>query len=293
MGISIFPMTPDFVAEIGDVDLRRDLASEDMSQVRAAFANHAVLVFPAQDLTTDQHLAFARNFGPLEDSVAAAVKRDQLRVRKEIGDIANLDAQGNIWRQDDRARTFQMMGNRLWHTDSSFKSPSGYASLLYARSIPPIGGNTEFADLRAAYDELSDSTKARLRNLIAEHSILNSRRTLGLTEFSDAERRAFEPVLRPLVRTIPETGRRTLYIASHVGRIEGLTAAEGAALLGELAEHATRRQFVYSHRWRVGDLVMWDNRCTMHRGTDFDDLRWPRDMQRATTSDRVDTFGPH
>jgi alpha-ketoglutarate-dependent 2,4-dichlorophenoxyacetate dioxygenase len=291
MGISIFPVTPSFVAEIGDMDLRSNPGPEDLSAVREAFANFAVLVFPAQDLTVEEHLAFAANFGPLEATVDVAMKREKFRVRQEIADVANMDSEGKIWKQDDRLRKFQMMGNRLWHTDSSFKSPSGYASLLYARSIPPIGGNTEFADLRAAYDALSDAMKARLGSLIAEHSILNSRRKLGLTDFSDAEREAFAPVRRPLVRTIPESGRSTLYIASHVGRIYGLADEEAAALLDELTAHATQRQFVYSHRWRVGDMVMWDNRCTMHRGRDFDDLRWPRDMQRATTSDRMDAFG--
>jgi alpha-ketoglutarate-dependent 2,4-dichlorophenoxyacetate dioxygenase len=184
-----------------------------------------------------------------------------------------------------------MMGNRLWHTDCSFKAPSGYASILYARSIPPIGGHTEYADLRAAYDALPATTKARLRNLIAEHSLLNSRKRIGFTIFTDAERKTFAPVLRPLVRTIPESGRESLYLASHIGRIQGLPDDDAESLVQELIVHATQRQFVYTHRWRVGDLVMWDNRCTMHRGTEFDDLRWPRDMQRATTSDRIDAFG--
>ena len=148
-----------------------------------------------------------------------------------------------------------------------------------------------FADLRAAYDALPESTKRRIGGLIAEHSLLYSRQRIGFREFTDAEKQASAPVLRPLVRTIPESGRQTLYIASHIGRIHRLPEEEAEALLKELTAHATQRQFVYTHRWRVGDLVMWDNRCTMHRGTDFDDLRWPRDMQRATTSDRIDAFG--
>ncbi len=288
MAISIFPVTPSFAAEIGDLDLRQPLAHEDIEAVRKAFAAYAVLVFPAQDLTVEEHLAFASNFGPLERDVQIA---RTLRVREEIADVANIDADGNFWKQDNRRRMFQMMGNRLWHTDSSFKAPTGYASLLYARSVPPIGGHTEFADLRAAYDALPDAMKVRLRGLIAEHSLVYSRKKIGFTDFSDAERQAFAPVLRPLVRTIPESGRDTLYIASHVGRIGGLRDEETAALMDDLTAHATQRQFVYTHRWRVGDLVMWDNRCTMHRGTDFDDMRWPRDLQRATTSDRIDAFG--
>jgi alpha-ketoglutarate-dependent 2,4-dichlorophenoxyacetate dioxygenase len=291
VGISIFPVTPGFAAEIGDIDLRQPLAGDDSQTVRDAFATFAVLIFPAQNLTAEQHLAFAANFGPLERTVATMLEREKLRVREELADVANLDADGNVWNKDSRMRQFQMMGNRLWHTDSSFKAPTGYASLLYARSIAPIGGNTEFADLRAAYDALPAPAKARLKVRLAEHSLLYSRKRIGVTTFTDAEMRAFAPVLRPLVRTIPESGRESLYIASHIGRIGGMTDEETETLLSELISHATQRQFVYAHRWRVGDLVMWDNRCTMHRGTQFDDTRWPRDMQRATTSDRIDAFG--
>jgi alpha-ketoglutarate-dependent 2,4-dichlorophenoxyacetate dioxygenase len=291
MSISIFPVTPSFAAEIGDVDLRQPLVDDDMKVVRDAFAAYSVLVFPAQDLTAEQHLAFAANFGPLEHTVQATLESEKLRLQQEIADVANLDAHGNIWKKDSRMRLFQMMGNRLWHTDSSFKAPSGYASLLYARSIPPIGGHTEFTDLRAAYDTLPGPTKLHLKGLLAEHSLLYSRKRLGFTSFTNSEKKTFAPVLRPLERTIPESGRASLYLASHIGRIRDLPDNETEALLKELITHATQRQFVYTHRWRVGDLVMWDNRCTMHRGTEFDDLRWPRDMQRVTTSDRLDAFG--
>jgi alpha-ketoglutarate-dependent 2,4-dichlorophenoxyacetate dioxygenase len=289
MPINVSPLTPGFAAEVGDVDLSRPLADDDLDAVRRAFADFAVLVFTAQDLTVDQHLAFASHFGPLERSVATAMPGQVLRVRPEIADIANLKPDGRVWSADDRLRMFQM-GNRLWHTDSSFKAPSGYASMLYARSVAPIGGHTEFADLRAAWDALDDATRTRLDGLIAEHSLLHSRRRLGFTEWSEQERAAFAPVARPLVRTLPESGRRTLYLASHIGRIRGLPDDEAEALVARLVAHATERRFTYLHRWRVGDLAMWDNRCTMHRGTPFDDTRWPRDMQRATTSDRPDVF---
>ena len=229
-------------------------------------------------------------FRSLETTVQLDMRHKKLRVREEIADIANLDAHGRLWRENSRIRLFQM-GNRLWHTDSSFKAPSGYASLLYARSVAPIGGHTEFADLRAAYDALPAATKKRLQGLIAEHSLIYSRGKLGFTDFTPEEKEAFAPVLRPLVRRIPESGRDSLYIASHIGRIGGIEDAETLALLGELIAHATQRQFVYTHRWRVGDLVMWDNRCTMHRGTEYEDTRWVRDLQRATTSDRTDAFG--
>ena len=291
MPISIFPVTPGFAAEVGDIDLSQPLDAEALQAVRDAFATYAVLVFPAQQLTIEQHLAFASHFGPLETTVRLNMPNSgKMRVREEIADIANLDANGKLWHKNSRARLFQM-GNRLWHTDSSFKAPSGYASLLYARSVAPIGGHTEFADLRAAYDALPAAMKDRLRGQIAEHSLIYSRGKLGFTDFTPEEKVAFTPVLRPLVRRIPESGRDTLYIASHIGRIGGMEDAETLALLAELIEHATQRQFIYTHRWSVGDLVMWDNRCTMHRGTEYEDTRWVRDLQRATTSDRIDAFG--
>ena len=289
MNVTVAPITPGFAAEVGDIDLRGPLSGQQMAAVHEAFATYAVLVFPSQDLGVEQQLAFAANFGPLERSVASQMKDQKLRVRADIADISNLDADGELWAADSRLRRFQL-GNRLWHTDSSFKTPSGRASLLYARSVAPIGGLTEFADMRAAWDALAAATKARVQGLVAEHSLIFSRRRLGFTDFTDDEKLAFAPVPRPLVRTIPESGRRSLYIASHAGRIRGMDDDAAEQLLRELTEHATQRRFVYMHRWRVGDLVMWDNRCTMHRGTAFDDLRWPRDMHRATTSDRADAF---
>src|SRR6185295_2917872 len=290
MPISVFPVTPRFAAEVGDIDLSQPLDAATLQAVRDAFATYAVLAFPAQTLTVQQHLAFAKNFGPLEVTVQRALRTEKLRVPEQIADIANMDANGRLWKKDARIRLFQM-GNRLWHTDSSFKAPSGYASMLYARSVAPIGGHTEFADMRAAWDALPAATKTRLQGLIAEHSLMYSRRRLGFTQFTAEEKVAFAPVRRPLLRRIPESGRDTLYVASHIGRIEGMPDAETEALVAELVAHATQRQFVYTHRWRVGDLVMWDNRCTMHRGTDYEDTRWPRDLQRATTSDRLDAFG--
>jgi alpha-ketoglutarate-dependent 2,4-dichlorophenoxyacetate dioxygenase len=180
-------------------------------------------------------------------------------------------------------------GNKLWHTDSSFKRCPGLASLLYSSTVAPVGGHTEFADQRAAYDALPAETKARLKGLVAEHSIATSRRKSGFTEFNAEENGRLPPVPQALVRTIPQNGRNSLYVASHAGRIFGMPDAEGRALIDELIAHTTQRQFVYTHRWRSGDLVMWDNRCTMHRGTDYDDLRWVRDMRRATVSDVANT----
>ena len=284
MAITVCPVTPSFAAEIGDVDLSGTLEPVDLAAIKDAFTTYAVLIFPDQRLSQDQHLDFAKTFGPLETTIALFRKDAKLRVRKEFADVSNLDPENEVWGENSRQRMFQL-GNRLWHTDSSFKRLPARASLLYARSIPPIGGHTEFADERAAYEALPENMKRRLHGLVAEHSIFNSRARLGFTEFSDEEREGMPPVPQALVRTIPESGRKSLYLASHAGRIFDMPESDGRALIDELIAHATQRQFVYTHRWRVHDLVIWDNRCTMHRGSDFDDLRWKRDMQRATVSD--------
>ena len=289
MAITVVPVTPSFAAEIGDVDLSRPLDAADVTAIKDAFAKFAVLVFPDQHLSQDQHLDFARYFGPLETSIGVyRTTEAPLRLRKELSDVSNLRHDNEVWGKDSRVRMFQM-GNRLWHTDSSFKRQPAYASLLYARSIAPVGGHTEFADERAAYDALPDETKRRLDALVVEHSIFTSRGRLGFTNFNEEERRELPPVPQVLVRTIPESGRKSLYLASHAGRIFGMGDAEGRALIDQLIAHTTQRQFVYTHRWRLHDLVIWDNRCTMHRGTEFDDLRWKRDVQRATVSDVANT----
>jgi alpha-ketoglutarate-dependent 2,4-dichlorophenoxyacetate dioxygenase len=284
MAVTVCPITPNFATEVGDIDLSRHIEAAELEGVKEAFAKYAVLIFPDQHLSQDQHLDFARHFGPLETTIALHRKDEPLRIRQEFADVSNLNSESDVWGRESRQRLFQM-GNRLWHTDSSFKRLPARASLLYAHSIPPIGGHTEFADERAAYDALPEETKRRLDSLVAEHSIFHSRARLGFTNFSDEERQAMPPVPQVLVRTIPESGRKSLYLASHAGRILGMSENDGRALIDELVAHATQRQFVYTHRWRVHDLVIWDNRCTMHRGTDFDDLRWKRDMQRATASD--------
>ncbi len=288
MAIDVHPITPGFAAEIGDVDLAAELSPADAEAIDQAFWTWSVLVFPDQKLSAEQHLAFARRYGPHETSIGVYRSDAALRVRPELADVSNLDHRGEVWGRNARLRMFQL-GNRLWHTDSSFKRTPALASLLYARSIAPVGGLTEFADLRAAHDALPEATRAALRGRVAEHSIFNSRARLGFTDFSDEERAAMPPVPQVLVRRIPQSGRWSLYLASHAGRVLGMPDDEGRALIDGLIEHATQRHFVYAHRWRVNDLVMWDNRCTMHRGTAFDDLRWRRDVQRATVSDVANT----
>ncbi|MGB7036074.1 MAG: TauD/TfdA family dioxygenase, partial [Xanthobacteraceae bacterium] len=232
MAITVCPVTPSFAAEIGDVDLSAPLTASDIGDIKSAFATYAVLIFPDQHLSQDQHLDFARHFGPLETTIALHRKDAKLRVRREFADVSNLDPNNEVWGKDSRQRMFQL-GNRLWHTDSSFKRLPALASLLYARTIPPIGGHTEFADERAAYDALPDATKRRLDGMVAEHSIFNSRAKLGFTDFSDDEKRDMPPVPQVLVRTIPDSGRKSLYLASHAGRILGMADQDGRALIEE------------------------------------------------------------
>jgi len=288
LAITIQPITPDFAAEVGDVALGSPLAADDLAAIRSAFTRYAVLVFPDQQFDDDSQLAFARNFGPLETTVYKARKNHKLRLHENMADVGNLDAENRILETNDRQRLYGL-GNRLWHTDSSFKRVPAYCSMLHARSIPPIGGQTEFADMRAAYDALPVATKRRIEGLVAEHSIMTSRAKLGFTDFDESEREAFRPVPQVVTRRLPDSGRMSLYIASHAGAIRGMADDEARRLLDELMAHATQRQFVYSHRWRVNDLVVWDDRCTMHRGMDFDDQRYARDMRRATVSDVAPT----
>jgi alpha-ketoglutarate-dependent 2,4-dichlorophenoxyacetate dioxygenase len=284
MAITVSPITPTFAAEVGDVDLTRRVADEDFEAIRQAFWKYSVLIFPGQDLTQDQHLAFSERFGPVEKERTLDPKATPSRFSGEFADISNLNAEGKIWGETSRQRMYKA-GNKLWHTDSSFKRLPSLCSLLYSRTIAPVGGHTEFADQRAAYDALPEATKAKLHGLVAEHWIVHSRRRSGFTEFNEDEMKRLPPVPQVLVRTIPQTGRKSLYVASHAGRIFGMPDDEGRALIDELIAHTTQRQFVYVHRWRPKELVMWDNRCTMHRGTDYDDLRWVRDMSRVTISD--------
>jgi alpha-ketoglutarate-dependent 2,4-dichlorophenoxyacetate dioxygenase len=287
MSITISPVTPSFAAEIGDVDLG-NLSESQLAEIKEAFWKYAVLVFPDQKLSANQHLAFARHFGPIETDRVLDQKVTPHRLDQSFADISNLSPEGKIWDADSRQRMYKA-GNKLWHTDSSFKRRPGLASLLYSTTVAPVGGHTEFADQRAAYDALPAAMKEKLKGRVAEHSIATSRRKSGFTEFNSDENGRLPPVPQAMVRTIPQNGRKSLYVASHAGRVFGMPEKEGAALIEELIAHTTQRQFVYTHRWRPNDLVMWDNRCTMHRGTDYDDLRWVRDMRRATVSDVANT----
>lgn len=284
----IDPIMPQFAAEVGGVDLAEPLDEADWNAVQQAFWKYAVLVFPDQRLSTEQHLAFARRWGTLQTSIEQFRPGSQLRVPPEIADVSNLTYGDKIW-DEHSTRRLHEVANRLWHTDNSFRTVPALASLLYARSIPPVGGRTEFADLRAAYDSLPEERKRQIEGQAAEHCIRYSRARIGFTNFSQQEIESMPPVPQAVVRRIPQTGRKTLYLASHARHIIGLPDPEGQQLVDELIAHATQPQNIYIHRWRVNDLVMWDDRCTMHRATAFDDIRYPRDVQRATVADVANT----
>ena len=284
MSITVAAVTPDFVAEVYDVDLTKPVPDTDFAAIADAFWQYAVLVFPGQDITQQQQLAFSERFGPIERERTLDPKATPSRFDGAFSDISNLTADGKIWGADSRQRMYKA-GNKLWHTDSSFKRLPALTSLLHARATVPIGGHTEFADQRAAYDALPDADKKAFEGLVVEHWIATSRQRSGFTEFNEDEKKRLPPVPQMLVRLIPQSQRKALYVASHAGRIFGMPDDEGRALIDRLIDHVTQRQFVYTHRWRENELVMWDNRCTMHRGTDYDDLRYVRDMRRVTVSD--------
>jgi len=277
------PIHPHIGARAEGVDLRHPAFAEITGEIEAAMDRHAVLVFPGQHLEDDQQMDFAARFGPIE-TTRATVDADKHRLAHPLmNDISNLDEKGEILAADDRRRMFNL-GNRLWHSDSSFKATPAKYSMLHARSIPPEGGETEFADMRAAWDALPAKTKDKVRDLVCDHSLIYSRALLGFAEFNAEERRQFEPVPQRLVRRHAGSGRLSLYLSAHIGTIHGWPRPEAMALIRDLAEHATQREFVYQHRWSVGDLVVWDNRCTMHRGRPYEDRQYPRDMRRATVS---------
>ncbi len=283
MALTIRQIHPVFVGEVSGVDLRRPLSRDEVAAIEAGMDRYAVLVFHDQDITDEQQVAFSRNFGEIENSAGGNVTRpEQKRLGPLMNDVSNLAEDHKPLARDDRRRLFNL-GNRLWHSDSSFRAVPAKYSLLSGRIVVDKGGNTEFADMRAAYDSLDDATKAEVEGLVCEHSLIYSRGLLGFTELSDEERAMFRPVRQSLVRTHPVTGRKSLFLSSHAGTIVGWPVPEARAFLRDLTEHATRPENVYVHRWRRFDLVMWDNRQTMHRVRRFDETQ-VRDMRRTTVA---------
>ena len=281
MGILVTPVQGDFVARLTGLDLSKPLDDGDFGQVRDAFNRYAVVVFPEQPLTDDEQIAFSERFGPLEVSIR---KDRQRRIENpRVSDISNVDERDRVFDPDDE-RAIYNAGNRLWHSDSSFKRVPAMASLLSGREVPPEGGETEYADLRGAWDALPADRRRGLEALVAEHSFVYSRGLIGYDQFTDAERAAVPPVQQAVVRTHPATGRKSLYLGSHASYIIGRPVEEGRALLRDLLDFATQPQFVYRHVWRRHDLVMWDNRCALHRGRPWDERRYRRIMHRTTVA---------
>jgi alpha-ketoglutarate-dependent 2,4-dichlorophenoxyacetate dioxygenase len=290
VSITVQPITPSFVAEISGIDLAQPPKPADRDAIEDAINRYAVVVFRGQTLTDDQQIEFSSHLGPLHTPGQRA-RHTGIKhrlARTELADISNLDGDGKVLDVNARRR-LDWLANRLWHTDASFRAIPGALSLLYAHVIPDEGGDTEFADLRAAYDALPSVMKQRLEGLVAIHSIWHSRGQLDVTQYTPEELANLPPVPQRVVRTHPGSQRKTLYLAAHASHIEGMPVPDGRLLLMDLMEHATQKQFVHAHKWREGDLVIWDNRCTMHRARPFDTTQ-VRDLRRVTTRDIASTL---
>jgi alpha-ketoglutarate-dependent 2,4-dichlorophenoxyacetate dioxygenase len=292
MAMEIRPLRASFVAEIDGMDLAGSLEGVDIDAIWSAIDRFAVVIFRNQRLSDGQLRDFAARFGPLEIGRAAARGGRRRLAIPQIGDISNLDEDHKVRQLDDRRR-LDSLGNRLWHTDASYMPVPVVLGLLHAVTLPPPSpfgnGETEFSDMRAAYDTLPDATKQAIDPLVVLHDVFWSRGQIGVTEFPPGEREQYPPSSQRLVRLHPGSQRKTLYLSAHASHVIGWPVADGRLLLWDLTAHATQREFVYSHTWRVGDVVIWDNRCTMHRGRPHDENQ-PRDLRRATTLDTASTL---
>ena len=289
MALQVRPLHPLFAGAASAIDLSRPLDDAGVRDIVAAMDRYAVLVFHDQALDEDQQIAFARRLGPLDIGLGKIRKGKPHRFKyAELADISNVDLSGKVARHDS-AKVLQNLANQLWHSDSSFQKPPARYSMLYAVAVPGKGGETEFCDLRAAYDALAPETKAQIAGLSSEHFALHSRIMLGNEDYTEEQKAMMPPVEWPLVRTHPGSGRKLLWVGVHARRILGMPVPEGRLLLLDLLEHATQRQFVFRHAWRDGDLVMWDNRAVIHRGRRFD-LSARREMRRSTTEDESESL---
>jgi alpha-ketoglutarate-dependent 2,4-dichlorophenoxyacetate dioxygenase len=283
MSLKLTPLHPHFVAEASGIDLARPLSREQVDDITAAMNQHAVLVWRRQPLTQQQQMQFASSFGTLDIGLKRVFKRPERLDYEEMIDISNVGADGQVVKRD-APKNLSNFANMLWHSDSSFQTPRAAYSMLSAVVLPSWGGNTEFADLRAAYDALPDRIKREIQDLEAEHSALHTRLLLGDNAYTDEQKKAIPPATWPLVTTHPGSGRKVLFVGVHATHIVGWPVAEGRMYLHDLLEHATQREFVYAHEWQVGDLVMWDNRSTLHRGRRYD-ISERRELRRTTIND--------
>ena len=291
MSVSITPIRadqPSFAGVAAGVDIANGISAADAAVIEAGMDHYGVLVLHDQIIDDDQQYAFSQHFGPMEQATGDIAQKEQRRLSMKINDVSNLDQQGRVTARDDRRRLFGL-GNMLWHSDSSFKPTPAKFSLLSARVIPDEAGDTEFADMRAAWDALDEKTKAECMGLVCEHSQLYSRGLLGFDDWTEEDLINSAPVPQRLVRRHPNTGRLSLFLAAHAGAIQGWPMPEARMFLRDLTEHATQRQFVYAHQWRQWDLVIWDNRVVMHRARRYDGTQ-VRDMHRTTVADRAPTL---
>jgi alpha-ketoglutarate-dependent 2,4-dichlorophenoxyacetate dioxygenase len=292
MSIAVKPFADHFAAEVTGIDLSGANDDSDVASIWRAIDTYCVLVFRDQSLTDAQLRDFAARFGPLEIGRAAARPGRRRLAIPQIGDISNLNEDHQVRDLFDRRR-LDSLGNRLWHTDASYMPVPVVLGMLHAVALPPPSafgnGETEFADMRAAYDALPDERKTAIADLVVEHDVFWSRAQVGFTDFPQAEKDQYPPSPQRLVRTHPGSKRKTLYLSAHGSHIVGWPVADGRLLLLDLNAHATQSRFVYRHEWREGDLVIWDNRCTMHRGRPHDETK-PRDLRRATTLDTCSTI---
>jgi alpha-ketoglutarate-dependent 2,4-dichlorophenoxyacetate dioxygenase len=288
-GFAPIPLNAHFAARVEGLDLRVPFTPVQIVDFAALIDRYGVLVVPGQAFTDEEQVGFAEQFGRVEDTPTLVDQGRRRLANMKINDISNLAADGQIFDREDRRRMYNL-GNMLWHSDSSFKPTPAKYSMLHARVIPPTGGETEYVDTRVAWEELPQAMKDTVKDLVTEHSLIFSRAQLGFDVFTAEEQQRCAPVPQRLVRKHPPTGRLALYLSAHIGRIRGWPTPEALMLIRDLTEFATQRPFVYTHTWTQGDLVIWDNRCTMHRGLRYDDKRYPRDLRRATLEDVAPTL---
>ena len=282
------PASPGFGAEVTGIDIASGVSHTEAQGIEQAIDRYGVLVFRDQVVNDEQQFAFSQNFGPMEMATGDVTAHSDRRLSMKVNDISNLDKDGQVLPRDDRARLFGL-GNMLWHSDSSFKPVPARYSLLSARVIPEQGGNTQFADMRAAWDSLDKDLQQECKTLTCQHSQLFSRASLGFEDFTEQQIQQWQPVEQRLVRTHPRSGRQSLFLSSHIGGINGWPVPEARMFIRDLTEHATQSQFVYTHQWQPWDLVMWDNRVTMHRARRYDHTQ-PRDLHRTTVSDELSSL---
>jgi alpha-ketoglutarate-dependent 2,4-dichlorophenoxyacetate dioxygenase len=284
MGLKATSIKPGFGAVVSGIELTRPLSEAECGEIRAALDQHALLLFKNQQIDQEQQLAFARIFGPLD--VAYISEGLHGAKQESLVEISNVDREGQLWSAADRRRMF-LAANALWHTDTSFKKLTTKATILSAQEVPPVGGHTEYADMRAAWADLPASMQQKVDGLVAEHDFFHSRALTGFTDFSDKERLAYPSSPQPLVRAHAATGKKSLYLSSHAHRILGMSQEEGRALLAELTAFATQEKYVYSHRWELGNVVVWDDSCTMHRAGPFDEFKYRRVLYRTGVNETV------